>query len=168
MIKVISVIGFSGSGKTFFILNAIGLLKKNLNFNVAVIKNIHEHQIDQEGKDSYEFSRYGAKYSITKNQNNETTVFIRSELSIEKTIEWISRGPFKIDLIFIEGFRNLHFPTVLCLRGKDELESQISSNVKVISGTICSNKSINFPDLKIPLIDVKKDFIRFLEIFGIK
>ena len=74
MIKVINVIGYSRSGKTFFILNAINLLKKNLNFNVAVIKNIHDHQIDEEGKDSYEFSRYGAKYSITKNQNTRSLI----------------------------------------------------------------------------------------------
>ncbi|TFG17052.1 MAG: molybdopterin-guanine dinucleotide biosynthesis protein MobB, partial [Promethearchaeota archaeon] len=51
--NIISVIGYSGTGKTHFILNALDLLKKVKNYNGAVIKNIHEHQIDKEGKDSY-------------------------------------------------------------------------------------------------------------------
>ena len=69
-IKIISVVGYSGTGKTQLILNAISLFKENLNYKVAVIKNIHEHEIDKKGKDSYKYAEEGATFSITKNIND--------------------------------------------------------------------------------------------------
>ena len=55
---IISVIGYSGSGKTHFIQKAIKRLKTEFNFEVVVIKNVHQHKIDEEGKDSYKFSEF--------------------------------------------------------------------------------------------------------------
>jgi len=126
------LIGYSGSGKTQFILNAIELLRINLNYQTAVIKNIHEHQIDKENKDSYKYAEAGAKFSITKNVYNETTIFLKEKIRIEKLLEWIAYGPYKIDLIFIEGFRNLDYPTILCAKNLSELESQLTNNVRMI------------------------------------
>ncbi len=168
MIKIISIIGFSGSGKTRFILNAIKLLKKHLNYNTAVIKNIHEHQIDKAGKDSYEYSQAGAFFSITKNVINETAIFIRKEINIEQIAEWLSNSPFKINLIFLEGFRNSSYPTALCLKELEELKIQLDENVRMISGVICSKENRENSDLKIPIIDIKNNFNEFLEIFEIK
>ena len=164
------MIGYSGSGKTQFILNAIELLRINLNYQTAVIKNIHEHQIDKENKDSYKYAEAGAKFSITKNVYNETTIFLKEKIRIEKLLEWIAYGPYKIDLIFIEGFRNLDYPTILCAKNLSELESQLTNNVRMISGVICSkfthkNKKIN---IDLPIIDIQKEFEKFLKIFNIK
>ena len=69
-IKIIDIIGYSGSGKTYFIMNAIKLIRKQLNYNVAVIKNVKHHQIDKKGKDSYIFTESGASYSAIKNNQN--------------------------------------------------------------------------------------------------
>ncbi|MFX1394478.1 MAG: molybdopterin-guanine dinucleotide biosynthesis protein B [Promethearchaeota archaeon] len=164
------MIGYSGSGKTQLILNAIELLRINLNYQTAVIKNIHEHQIDREDKDSYKYGEAGAKFSITKNVNNETTIFLKKKISIEKLQEWIANGPYKIDLIFIEGFRNLDYPTILCVKNLEEIESQLTNNVRMISGMICSNfthknKKIN---KNLLIIDIQKEFEKFLKIFNIK
>lgn len=164
------MIGYSGSGKTHFILNAIKLLKKNLNYEVAIVKNIHEHQIDKEDKDSFKYGEAGAQFSITKNVKNETTIFLRKEISIKELLEWIRSGPYKIDLIFIEGFRNLNYPTVLCLKNFEEIKPQLTENVRMISGLICSqnarrNEKI---DIDLPIIDIQKEFERFLKIFNIK
>ncbi|MFW9898815.1 MAG: molybdopterin-guanine dinucleotide biosynthesis protein B [Candidatus Thorarchaeota archaeon] len=164
------MIGYSGSGKTHFILNAIKLLKKNLNYEVAIVKNIHEHQIDKEDKDSFKYGEAGAQFSITKNVKNETTIFLRKEISIKELLEWITSGPYKIDLIFIEGFRNLNYPTVLCLKNFEEIKPQLTKNVRMISGLICSqnarkNKKI---DKNLPIIDIQKEFEKFLKIFNIK
>jgi molybdopterin-guanine dinucleotide biosynthesis protein B len=166
-LKIISLIGFSGSGKTKFILNAIKLLKKKLNYHVAVIKNIHEHQIDEEGKDSYMYVEKGAQYSITKNINNETTIFLKEKITVEELKEWIIKGPFKVDVIFTEGFRELNYPTVLCLKKLDDLNSQLNKNVRMISGVICSLNLTDQLKTKIPILDIEKDFNKFLEIFNI-
>jgi len=50
--KIISVIGYSGSGKTYLIEKIIRKLKVELNLEVSVIKYIHEHRVDEKGKDS--------------------------------------------------------------------------------------------------------------------
>ncbi|MFX0187266.1 MAG: molybdopterin-guanine dinucleotide biosynthesis protein B [Candidatus Hodarchaeota archaeon] len=164
------MIGYSGSGKTHFILNAIKLLKKNLNYEVAIVKNIHEHQIDKEDKDSFKYGKAGAQFSITKNVKNETTIFLRKEISIKELLEWITSGPYKIDLIFIEGFRNLNYPTILCLKNFEEIKPQLTKNVRMISGLICSQNARKKEkiDINLPIIDIKKEFGRFLEIFNIK
>lgn len=135
---------------------------------MAVIKNIHGHQIDKEGKDSYKYGQAGAKISVTKNVHDETTIFLKEQISIEALIKWLSNSPYKIDLCFLEGFRNLNYPTILCLKEWDELTSQIDENVKIISGLICSNKFQKRNDLKIPIIDIQKDFNNFLSVFEIK
>lgn len=163
------MIGYSGSGKTVFIMNAIKLLKKKLNYNVAVIKNIHEHQIDKEDKDTFKYGEAGAVFSITQNINNETTIFLKKEIELEKLLNWIVNCPYKINLIFIEGFRNLKYPTILCLKEWNNLKPQLTDNIKVISGIVCSknhkkSKTIN---LDIPVIDIKENFNEFIEIFNL-
>ncbi len=168
MTSVISVIGYSGSGKTHFILNAIKLLKKNLNKEVSVIKFIHEHQIDKVGKDSYKYSEVGASYSVLKNIDNETTIFLKKNADITSIIEWLRNGPYKTDFIFTEGFRELNYPTVLCIKNVDDVESQLTKNVKMISGSIYLMKDYEKYYLDLPIINIEKDFKRFLEIFNIK
>lgn len=167
-IHIISVIGLSGSGKTHFIKLAIKLLKKNLNLESGVIKNIHEHQIDEEGKDSFEFARVGANYSITKNIHNETTLFLKKELDINTLIKWLNNGPLAIDIIFLEGFRKLDHPMVLCVRDPGEFPDKINDNVKMISGTILKDAIKGEINLKVPIIDIEKDFQEFVEIFKLK
>jgi len=168
MTSVISVIGYSGTGKTHFILNAIKLLKKILNKEVSVIKFIHEHQIDKEGKDSYKYSEAGANYSVLKNIDNETTIFLKKDADIQSIIEWLTNGPYKTDFIFAEGFRKLNYPTVLCIKNFDDVESQLMKNVKMISGSICLMEDHKNYYLDLPIINIEKDFKRFLEIFNIK
>ncbi len=167
--QIIDIIGNSGSGKTFFIANAIKLLKKNLNYNVAVIKNVKHHPIDKKGKDSYIFRESGASYSVIKNNDFEIAIFIDLKVfNLEKFLLWLDNGPFNIDLLLTEGFRNFNYPTVLCISNLDETEEQLTRYVKMISGIICKSRFDIKQIFKIPIIDIKKKFFRFLEIFNVK
>ncbi len=162
---VISMIGFSGSGKTEFIVNAIKLLQDKLNLTSVVIKNIHKHQIDEEGKDSYKFTHSGAIFSITKNVNNETTIFLKKEISIEHLIDWLLKSPFGVDIVFTEGFRDLNYPTILCIKDYGEIESQKTNNVRMISGLILKEKTHEAIHLGIPIIHIQDDFFKISENF---
>ena len=166
--NIISLIGFSGSGKTHFIVQAIELLRANLNFKIACIKNVHQHDVDVKGKDSFKFMRAGATYSIIKNQHKDHAIFVRHDFEIHEIIDWVSKGPLKLDLIFIEGFRNLSFPTILCVKEYNEIAEQFSNKVRMISGVLTSKS--NYPnDYKgIPIKNLKKDFTEFLNIFDIQ
>lgn len=161
------MIGYSNSGKTHLIEISTKLLKQHLNFNTAVIKNIHEHKIDKEGKDTYRFINAGAIYAITRNIYYETTIFTRKELSIIDLIKWLKISPLNIDIIFIEGFRELEFPTILCIKDIKEIEEQINENIKMISGIICKESNIKKKYSNLPLIGIDKNFDKFLQIFNI-
>ena len=165
--KIIDVIGFSGSGKTYFIMNVIKGIKRRLNCNVTVIKNVKHHHIDEEGKDSYNFTKSGASYSIIQNSNDETAIFLKiEENGLDDFINWLNQGPYKVDIVITEGFRNLHHPTVLCVSNIDEIKKQITNNVKMISGIICEKKDVSKSSLNIPIINIEENFEKFLEIFN--
>ena len=167
--KIITVIGNSSSGKTYFIESVIPLLKTYLNYNVSVIKNVKHHQVDKEGKDSFKFTEAGASYSIIQNFDNATGIFLRrKDNKIESIVNWLEKGPYKTNILFIEGYRNFTYPTVLCASNLDEIEEQLTRYVKMISGIICKNSFDIKQIFKIPIIDIKKKFSRFLEIFNIK
>ncbi len=144
------------------------LLKEILNFEASVIKYIHEHEIDEEGKDTYEFGKSGAAFAIARNIKNETTVFVKRDITIEQLIDWIAKGPFKVDVIFTESFRNLKYPSVVCLKDLKELEAQKTNSIKIISGLITTGNNPVKVYEKIPIIDIKKDFKKFLDIFNLK
>jgi len=168
-IKIIDVIGYSGSGKTYLISKAIRLLKKQLNYNVAVIKNVKHHQIDIKGKDSHKYTESGAKYSIIRNNANDFGIFLKTkDDNLEIIYDWLNIGPINIDLLFTEGFRDLNHPTILCVKKLDEIESQLNKNVRIISGIICSN-NLNEDNFRgIPILDLENQFQEVLKIFKIK
>ncbi len=167
--KIINFIGYSGSSKTYFITKTIKLLREKYNMESAVIKNIHKHQIDEEGKDTSLFAEAGSNYTVAKNIYDESTIFIKKNISIKNLIEWMELGPFKIDIVFTEGFRSLKAPTVLCVRNIEEIEEQLNSNVKmVLSQIVLSQDEMERINLKTPIINIKEDFDHFLKIFNIK
>jgi len=83
-------------------------------------------------------------------------------------IEWLTKSPYKIDLIIIEGFKGLEYPSILCVKNLNEVEAQIDKKVKVISGIICKNGEKKDQVLNIPILDVEENFSEFLEIFDIQ
>ena len=164
----IDVIGYSGSGKTNFIINAIKLLKKKLSYNIAVIKNVKHHPVDEKGKDSYKFTEAGAIYSVIQNINNETAIFMKEkDDKLDQVQTWLKNGPYEIDLLFTEGFRNLNNPTVLCISTLNEIEEQLTENVKMISGVICSKVLNKKRVLDLHIIDIESQFSIFLDLFNI-
>ncbi|MFX1417838.1 MAG: molybdopterin-guanine dinucleotide biosynthesis protein B [Promethearchaeota archaeon] len=167
MIKI-DVIGYSGSGKTNFITNAIKQLKKNFDYNIAVIKNVKHHPVDEKGKDSYRFTKVGAVYSVIQNFKSETAIFLKEhDKNIDIIQSWLKNGPYNIDILFTEGFRNLKNPTVLCISNLDEIEEQLTENVKMISGVICSKAINKTRVLDLQIIDIESQFSIFLDLFNI-
>ena len=165
--KMISVIGYSGSGKTHLIEFIIKKFKTEFNLEVSVVKNIHEHRIDEEGKDSFKFSEAGAVFSIIKNKFNQNAIYLKKEISIDALVNWLNKSPYKVDLVIIEGFRNVSYPTILCVKELQDIDAQLSNNVKLISGLITLNKFSEERDFQIPIFSIQQNFERFTKIFNI-
>jgi len=132
-----------------------------------VIKNIHEHQIDKEDKDTYKFGEAGVRFSITKNVHNETSIFLKNKISVEDLLKWLELSPYKIELCFLEGFRNLNYPTVLCVQNRDEIKPQLTEYIKMISGLISLNFKEGRDKTDIPVVNLLESFELFLKIFNI-
>ena len=165
--KVISVIGYSGSGKTHLIEFIIKKFKTEFNLEVSVVKNIHEHRIDEEGKDSFKFSEAGAVFSVIKNKFNQNAIYLNKEISLDTLINWLNKSPYKVDLIIIEGFRNVSYPTILCVKELKDIDVQLNKNVKLISGLITLNKVSEEKESQIPIFSIQQNFERFTKIFNI-
>jgi len=165
--KLISVIGYSGSGKTHLIEFVIKKCKIELNLEVSVVKNIHKHRIDEKGKDSFKFSKAGAVFSVIKNKFNQNAIYLNKQISLEDLIDWLNKSPFKCDLIILEGFRNVSYPTILCVKKLQDIEDQLNDNVKLISGLITLNKFSEERELQIPIFSIQQNFDRFSKIFNI-
>jgi molybdopterin-guanine dinucleotide biosynthesis protein MobB len=166
-LKVISFFGYSGSGKTYFIENAIEKLKSKFPLDIGVIKNVHNHPVDSDGKDSQRYVKAGADLSIIRNKFNNIAFFFKREMNDVAFINWIIEGPFELDLLFIEGFRYLPYPSILCVKETKDIQAQLSQNVRMISGRITVlNKQIdNYSG--IPIIDIDKKFEDFTKIFDL-
>jgi len=165
--KIISVIGYSGSGKTYIIEKIIKKLKVELNLEVGVIKYIHEHRVDEKGKDSFRFSESGAVFSIIKNKFDEIAIFLKKEINLDELITWLDQSPFKMEIMIFESFRNLPYPTVLCVKEFKAIKEQLSENVIMISGLITKSEFAQNEELDIPVVDVDKNFKEFCKIFKI-
>jgi molybdopterin-guanine dinucleotide biosynthesis protein MobB len=140
-------------------------LRIELNLEVAVIKYIHEHPIDEEGKDSFRFSKSGAVFSIIKNKFEEIAIFLKENLNLDELVNWLNDSPFKLDVIFFESFRNLPYPTILCVEDSNEIRAQLNENVKMISGLITSRHFTQMEELNLPVVDIEKNFKEFCNIF---
>jgi molybdopterin-guanine dinucleotide biosynthesis protein B len=165
--KVISVIGYSGSGKTHIIEFLIKKLKIDRNLEVSIIKNIHEHRIDEEGKDSFKFSEAGAVFSVIKNKFNQNAIYLNKKISLDALINWLNKSPYKVDLIIIEGFRDVAYPTILCAKELQDIDVQLNKNVKLISGLIALNKFSEEREDQIPIFSIQQKFERFTKMFNI-
>jgi len=165
--KVISVIGYSGSGKTHIIEFLIKKFKTEFNFEVSVVKNIHEHRIDEEGKDSFKFSEAGAVFSVIKNKFNQNAIYLNKKISVDALINWLNKSPYKVDLIIIEGFRDVSYPTILCVKELQDVEVQLNKNIKLISGLITLNKLSKEREDQIPIFSIRQNFERFTKLFNI-
>jgi molybdopterin-guanine dinucleotide biosynthesis protein B len=132
-----------------------------------VIKNVHKHPVDTEGKDSSRYIKAGANLSIIKNKAHEVAFFFTKEMEIQELIEWIADSPFNLDLVFTEGFRELPYPSILCVKNIENIQAQLSKRVKMISGLITIQNDSLDHYLEIPVIDIEKNFQVFAKIFNL-
>ena len=106
--KIIQVVGSSGSGKTTFIRKLIPALKKQ--GTVAVVKHLGEHTFTiEEGKDTTVFFETGADISVGIDSHKAIAAIRKN------TLEDVLRMLFNqgIDFAVIEGFKQKTYPKIV-------------------------------------------------------
>ena len=104
---VISIIGWSGVGKTTFFEKLITVLK-NKGIRLGVIKQDgHEFDVDKEGKDTWRFSQAGAdKVAIYNGKHG--AVMLNTPTDIDSVLSHMT----DVDLIITEGCHEREFPQI--------------------------------------------------------
>jgi molybdopterin synthase catalytic subunit len=106
--KVIQVVGYSGSGKTGFIESLIPFLRKR--GEVGVIKHLGEHTFSlQEGKDTTRFYEHQATLSAGIDQ--EKMVLIMRENRLDQGLRMFSDAG--VEICVVEGFKSVLFPCIV-------------------------------------------------------
>ncbi|AGB41194.1 molybdopterin-guanine dinucleotide biosynthesis protein MobB [Halobacteroides halobius DSM 5150] len=108
MIPIVSIVGWSNSGKTTFITELIPALKEK-GYKVATIKHdAHKFQIDKPGKDSWQHREAGAKIVILSSSDKVAMIKeVREEPSVETLVEEYIDSDIDsdFDLVLAEGYK---------------------------------------------------------------
>ena len=106
--KIIQVVGSSGSGKTTFIRKLIPVLKKQ--GSVAVVKHLGDHTYAiEEGKDTTVFFETGADISVGIDSHKAIAAIRKNTL--EDVLSMLfNQG---IDFAVVEGFKQRSYPKIV-------------------------------------------------------
>ena len=116
--KPLNVVRFAGpsqQGKTTLIAQLLRELEPQ--YSIAVIKHSH-HPLSLPAKDSTLFSQEGASFSLAIGTNAVTLTLPPVNKTPEEWIHWLFPD---VDIVFIEGWREHSFPTIIvCAEKPDE------------------------------------------------
>lgn len=109
MIPVVSLIGYSNSGKTTVMVGLIRLLKAR-NFKVAAVKHAaHGYSPDPPGTDSWCYAAAGAEQVIIAGPKSLTLHEFYQE---EKSLADIMARIQEVDIVLVEGFKREPGPKI--------------------------------------------------------
>lgn len=147
--KVMGIVGWSGSGKTSLLVELLPLLKSK-GLTVSTMKHAHHRfDVDIQGKDSYRHREAGASEVLVVTSARWVLMHefrTEPEPSIEALIERMT----PVDLLLIEGFKTHPHPKLEIHRqseGKPLLCHDDPEIVAVASDT-------KLPGLTIPCLDL--------------
>lgn len=129
--KVISVIGSSGSGKTTTIERIIAELKRR-GYSVGSVKDIHFEgfAIDTEGTNTYRHRQAGSEL-VTARGLAETDVLIPSRLPMDAILSFYDH-----DYVILEGVEDYHVPRIVCGTVREDLKERMDAVTLAFSGRV--------------------------------
>lgn len=105
LVPVVTVVGWSNSGKTTFNTRVVEVLN-DAGVRVGVIKH-HGHApggVDQEGKDSWKYAQAGAN-PVVLSASSQYAIFVSTPEREATRDELVAKIANDVDFILVEGFR---------------------------------------------------------------
>lgn len=119
-LPVFQIVGYSNRGKTTLLTQLISRLAAR-NIRVGVIKHdgAHDFQIDQPGKDTWQYREAGA--SLTAIQSASRTAFMEErQVPLAQLVERMAAAGAQF--ILVEGFKREHYPKLVLIKEEQDPE----------------------------------------------
>lgn len=147
--KIFSVFGITGSGKTTTVENVIKELVKR-RYKTDSVKDIHfeAFKIDTEGSNTDRHYKAGANI-VTARGHYETDILFKKKLSMEEIYKF-----YDSDYLVCEGVRDSNIPKIICAHNTKEVDERLDGSVFAISGRL-SNEMTEYKGL--PVINALKE-----------
>lgn len=154
--KVLSVVGFTQSGKTTTIEKIITELRKR-NYTVGSLKDIHyeEFQMDTDGTNTDRHRKAGSQLVAARGRD-ETDILYSEHLGIYKILKLYDH-----DYVLLEGVSEGNFPKIIAAKDIEGIEGKLDEKAILVTGRI-ADEIENYKELEaISCKDVDKlvDFI---------
>lgn len=131
--KLISVIGFSQSGKTSTVESIIGELS-NRRYSVGSVKEIHfeAFTIDTPGSNTHRHRQAGSSL-VTARGLQETDILYPLRLPMAKILEFYHQ-----DWVVLEGVKDINAPKVVCAHDEEGIDALLDASVIAIAGKVAN------------------------------
>lgn len=141
--KVISVYGYSKSGKTTTVECLIRELVHR-GHTVGSVKEIHfeDFNIDTEGSNTDRHRKAGAEL-VTARGLYETDILFKERLPVREILRF-----YKQDYVILEGVTDFDVPKILCAVNLEDIKERMDPGVFVLSGVI-ANEITEYEGLKV-------------------
>ena len=151
--KIIGVIGWKNSGKTYYVQEIIKKLCKK-GYSVASIKHAHhEFDVDKPKTDSFLHRKAGSQQVIISSSKRWVKI-TELENSAEKNLTELLQQLSTTDIVIVEGFKNDNHPKIEIIKEKSKnyLFNQISNVVALVSDIEVNSNIKKFKKNEIELI----------------
>lgn len=132
--KVFSVFGVSGSGKTTTIEHLLREMRRR-QYRVGTVKNIHckEFTLDREGTNTWRHIQAGSDM-VAAWGLAETGLIVRRRLGLDELLTFFTQ-----EYVILEGVQDFPVPKILCAHSVMEIEERLDQRVFAISGCIANS-----------------------------
>lgn len=155
--KVLGIVGYSGSGKTTRIVSLIPRITAR-GFSVSTIKHAHHgFDIDREGKDSFKHREAGASEVLIASGDRWALMHEVREAKPPSLDQMLAKLE-PVDLVLVEGFKYEDYPMLEVWSPKSETQPLFPLRKKII-GLICDDpiEPAEFGRPGLPVFDPNAD-----------
>ena len=155
MIPVISLGGYSNSGKTTVMASLIRILKER-GYKIAALKHAaHGYTMDPSGTDSWHFAEAGADKVVVVGPSSFTVhEFCQEEKSLQEIVDRIK----DVDIIMVEGFKSEPVPKIEIYR-QEYSTNRISDSENILAIVSDTPMPENLPRFSFEQLEDLADFI---------
>ena len=142
--KVISVVGISGSGKTTTVESIVAQLVKR-GMSVGSVKDIHfeDFVIDTPGTNTHRHRQAGAE-PVTARGLHETDILFGQRMGIYQLLNFYSQ-----DWVVLEGVDDCNCPTIVCAEREEDIDKLLTPATLAVAGVVSNEGQDSYKGLPV-------------------